>query len=53
MSYGNITVIFMVVAVVACVVGLACVGTYFLNRVANRGERAAGSASDNMTAKGG
>ena len=32
MEYGNTAVIFMVLAVVACVLGLTYVGTYFLNK---------------------
>ena len=32
MVYGNTAVIFMVVGVVAFVVGLAFVGTYYLNK---------------------
>ncbi len=32
MVYGNIAVIFMVIAVVLGVLGLAFVGTYYLNK---------------------
>jgi hypothetical protein len=34
---SNVAVIFMVVAVVACVLGLAFVGTHYLNRSLDRG----------------
>ncbi len=36
MIYGNTAVILMVIAVVVVVVGLACVGTYLLNRSVDR-----------------
>ena len=39
MVYGNIAVVFMVVAVVTCDLGLAFAGTYYLNRAVDRGAR--------------
>ena len=39
MVYGNIAVVFMVVAVVTCVLGLAFAGTYYLNRAVDRDAR--------------
>lgn len=39
MAYGNITVIFMVISVVACVVGVAFAGTYYLNKVVDQSGR--------------
>ena len=32
---GNTGIILMVIALVICVVGIACVGTYFLNKMAD------------------
>jgi hypothetical protein len=39
MAYTNTTVIFMVIAVVACVVGMAFVGTYCLNKTVDQSDR--------------
>jgi len=36
MAYGTVTVVFMVIAVVACVVAIAFAGTYALNRTVDR-----------------
>jgi hypothetical protein len=36
---GNITVIFMVISVVSCVLALAFVGTYYLNRIVDQSDR--------------
>ena len=36
MVYGNTAVVFMVIAVVAVVVGLAFGGTYYLNKCVDR-----------------
>jgi hypothetical protein len=38
-AYGNVAVIFMVISVVACVVGIAFVGTYYLNKAVDRSDR--------------
>ncbi len=32
MEYGNTAIVFMVISVVLCVLGLAFVGTYYLNK---------------------
>ena len=39
MVYGNAAVIFMVIAVVLAVLGLAFVGTYYLNKSVEHGAR--------------
>jgi Flp pilus assembly protein TadG len=39
MVYGNTAVIFMVIAVVLCVLGLAFVGMYYLNRAVDQNSR--------------
>jgi hypothetical protein len=39
MVYGNTAVIFMVIAVVAVVLGLAFTGVYLLNRTVDRNAR--------------
>jgi Flp pilus assembly protein TadG len=39
MVYGNTAVIFMVIAVVLAVLGLAFAGTYYLNKSVDRGAR--------------
>ncbi len=36
MEYGNTAVVFMVIAVVSCVLGLAFAATYCLNRAVDR-----------------
>ena len=36
MVYGNTAVVFMVIAVVLVVVGLAFVGTYYLNKAVDQ-----------------
>jgi hypothetical protein len=36
MVYGNTAIVFMVISVVVCVLGLAFAGTYFLNKVVDR-----------------
>jgi hypothetical protein len=36
MEYGNTAVLFMVLAVVPCVVGLAFAATYYLNKSVDR-----------------
>jgi hypothetical protein len=38
-AYGNTAIIFMVIAVVIGVLGLAFVGTYYLNKSVDRGAR--------------
>jgi len=38
-SYTNTTVIFMVIAVVAVVVGMAFVGTHYLNKTVDQSDR--------------
>jgi hypothetical protein len=39
MAYGNITVVFMVISVASCVLGIAFAATYFLDKAVNQGER--------------
>jgi len=39
MIYGNTAVILMVIAVVLAVLGLAFVGTYYLNKSVDQGAR--------------
>ena len=36
MEYGNTAIVFMVIAVVSCVLGLVFVGMYCLNKTADR-----------------
>jgi hypothetical protein len=36
MVYGNTAIVFMVISVVVCVLGLAFAGTYFLNKAVDR-----------------
>jgi hypothetical protein len=36
MEYGNTAVVFTVISVVVCVLGLAFVGTYYLNKAVNQ-----------------
>ena len=46
MDYGNTVIIFMVLAVVACVLGLTFFGVYYLNKVVDRNAREGGSARE-------
>jgi hypothetical protein len=46
MEYDNTAIIFMVIAVVACVLGLAFVGVYYLNKIVDQNARASGSARE-------
>jgi hypothetical protein len=39
MAYGNITVVFMVISVASCVLGIAFAAIYFLDKAVNQGER--------------
>jgi len=39
MAYGNAAVVFMVVSVVLCVLGLAFAGTYYLNKAVDQNDR--------------
>ena len=39
MVYGNTVVVFMVIAVVSCVLGLAFVGMYYLNKAVDQSAR--------------
>jgi hypothetical protein len=39
MVYGNTAIVFMVIAVVACVLGLVVLGTYYLNKAVDHGAR--------------
>jgi hypothetical protein len=43
MEYGNSAIIFMVIAVVACVLGLAFFGVYYLNKIVDQNAREGGS----------
>src|SRR5215467_6968414 len=43
MEYGNGAIIFMVIAVVACVLGLAFFGAYYLNKIVDQNAREGGS----------
>ena len=36
MEYGNLAVVFMVIVVVLCVLGLAFLGTYYLNKAVDQ-----------------
>jgi Flp pilus assembly protein TadG len=36
MVYGNAAIVFMVISVVLCVLGLAFVATYYLNKAVDR-----------------
>jgi len=42
MEYGNSTIIFMVIAVVACALGLTFFGVYHLNKVVDQSAREGG-----------
>jgi len=46
MDYGNTAIIFMVLAVVACVLGLTFFGVYYLNKIVDRNAREGGSARE-------
>ncbi|MEA2906856.1 MAG: hypothetical protein QOG83_1016 [Alphaproteobacteria bacterium] len=39
MVYGNTAVVFMVISVVLCVLGLAFFGTYYLNKAVDQNDR--------------
>jgi hypothetical protein len=39
MVYGNTAIVFMVISVVACVMGLVFVGMYYLNKAVNQSPR--------------
>jgi len=39
MEYGNTAIIFMVIAVVACVLGLTFFGVYYLNKIVDQNAR--------------
>ena len=43
MEYGNPAIISMVIAVVACVLGLTFFGVYYLNKIVDRNAREGGS----------
>ena len=43
MEYGNAAIIFMVIAVVACVLGLTFFGVYYLNKIVDQNAREGGS----------
>jgi len=43
MEYGNTAIIFMVVAVVSCVLGLSFFGVYYLNKIADQNAPEGGS----------
>ena len=43
MEYGNTGIIFMVIAVVACVLGLTFFGVYYLNKIVDPNAREGGS----------
>jgi hypothetical protein len=46
MDYGNTAIIFMVLAVVACVLGLTFFAVYYLNKIVDRNAREGGSARE-------
>jgi hypothetical protein len=46
MDYGNTAIIFMVLAVVACVLGLTFFAVYYLNKIVDRNAREGGSAGE-------
>jgi hypothetical protein len=46
MDYGNTAIIFMVLAVVACVLGLTFFAIYYLNKIVDRNAREGGSARE-------
>jgi len=43
MEYGNTAIIFMVIAVVACVLALTVFGVYSLNKIVDQNARGSGS----------
>jgi hypothetical protein len=43
MEYGNTAIIFMVIAVVAGVLGLTAFGVYYLNKIVDQSAREGGS----------
>ena len=44
MEYGNTAIIFMVVAVVSCVLALSFLGVYYLNKIVDQNAPEGGSA---------
>ena len=46
MEYGNTAIIFMVIAVVACVLGLTFFAAYCLDKIVDRNAREGGSARE-------
>jgi hypothetical protein len=46
MEYGNTAIILMVIAVVACVLGLTFFAVYYLNRIVDRNAREGGPARE-------
>jgi len=46
MDYGNTVIIFMVLAVVACVLGLTFIGVYYLNKIVDQNAGEGGSARE-------
>jgi len=46
MDYGNTAIIFMALAVVACVLGLTFFAVYYLNKIVDRNAREGGSARE-------
>jgi len=51
MIYGNIAVVFAVIAVVICVLGITFVATYCLNRSVDQGDRQPVSEASDTTIK--
>jgi hypothetical protein len=43
MEYGNTAIIFMVIAVVACGLGVTFFGVYYLNKIVDQNAREGGS----------
>jgi hypothetical protein len=46
MQYDNTAIIFMVIAVVACVLGLTFLGVYYLNKIVDQNGRESRSARE-------
>jgi hypothetical protein len=46
MQYDNTAIIFMVIAVVACVLGLTFLGVYYLNKIVDQNARGSRSARE-------
>jgi len=46
MQYDNTAIIFMVIAVVACVLALTFFGVYYLNKIVDQNAREGGSARE-------